>query len=65
MIDLDEILRLSEPCFRHVYPRVVPGGLVVDDDFGFGGIRDVVEEIAGPLPKTTKIDAGCFAWRRT
>lgn len=51
-VDVD-VYRSAMEVFRWVWPRLVPGGVVVFDDYGFYGCEGVtlcVEELAAELP---------------
>jgi hypothetical protein len=59
----------TKVCLDHLYPKVVPGGYVILDDYGsYEGCRKAVDEyrvankIRSPLEE---IDSSCFAWIKT
>ena len=51
-------LNASEPtrvALEYAYRRLVPGGIIVFDDYGWGAVneqRDVIEEVCRPLPES-------------
>lgn len=53
-IDVDVYLSAKD-AFHHVWEQLVPGGIVIFDDYGFfgacGGIRRLIEEISGDRDK--------------
>ena len=59
----------TKVCLEHLYPRVVPGGTVILDDYGsYDGCRKAVDEyrISNNIrSKLEQIDSSCFVWTKT
>ncbi len=56
----------TKVCLDHLYPRVVPGGFVIVDDYGtYEGCRKAVDEYReakGIRSALGKIDSSAYAW---
>jgi O-methyltransferase len=56
-IDVD-VYQSAKDIFTWVWPRLIPGGVVIFDDFGFGaceGITQLVNEITSENPQIRRI----------
>lgn len=68
-VDVD-LYSSTAVCYRHLYGKVVPGGVVVDDDYGvvaeaFPACREAIRDTLGFLPPAVDVpgNPGTAWWR--
>jgi len=55
----------TKVCMKYLYEKVVDGGFVIIDDWGFSGVQKAIREIIGEPPQLIKIPGTeCWFWRK-
>lgn len=55
----------TKVCMQHLYDRVVHGGFVIVDDWGFAGVQKAIREVIGEPPQLIQIPGSeCHFWRK-